>query len=90
MSFFDWITETYGTQLERLTKTQKLDLLSQIADDMSSTCVNLEGTHPCYQEVSDDEIEEIRKAVYSHISWDEALGFIVTLANQIQNQPIPE
>lgn len=89
MSFFDWITETYGTQLERLTKTQKLNLLSQLAGDMSNTCINLEGTHPCYKEVDDSELEEIRLAVYGHISWDEALGFLVTLANQIQNQPIP-
>jgi hypothetical protein len=46
MSFFDWMTETYGSQLERLTKTQKFYLLIQIATKMGETCQNLEGSDP--------------------------------------------
>ncbi|MBD2607428.1 hypothetical protein H6G81_23595 [Scytonema hofmannii FACHB-248] len=90
MSFFDWMTETYGSQLERLTKTQKFYLLIQIATKMGETCRNLEGSDPYYKQVDDSELEQFVELVYTNVSWRDVLSFLEALVSQIKTQPIPE
>lgn len=90
MNFFDWMTEVYGSQLERLTKTQKFYLLIQIATKMGESCQNLEGYSPYYKEVDDSELEQFVELVYTNVQWRDALSFLETLVSQIKNQPIPE